>query len=337
MLYLKSRRNGNFLSLLLQHFRDKDGEGIIQPDERWSFQVAQTRKKGELFCWFGIAPIFIYWLNIISIPPLASIFTIQDLVYLWRPELLIITELPYITVVQSLNCCPQKAVASNSTANIFVTDSEGFWLQKLWGFPPPTMFLFFLGFSALKYCWRSQMTQNFSEEIRKFGDVLHRGFFITCIYLKPKTKLTGLAGIFSLTPAGIGSAFKLLIHRIQSFAIDVSGISAFWQIKSSKNPHFEWKSRMCQAWCSMLFFSLVAVLPARSFCYTMYEPSCFLQMTVMNCGVLGKHAFERCSVFLHALYFAESQICGSSEIQLYLKLFPTTAVFHWNQPVMPIF
>lgn len=34
MLYLKSRRNGNFLSLLLQHFRDKDGEGIIQPDER---------------------------------------------------------------------------------------------------------------------------------------------------------------------------------------------------------------------------------------------------------------------------------------------------------------
>lgn len=73
------------------------------------------------------------------------------------------------------------------------------------------------------------------------------GVFIICIYLEPKTKLTGLTGIFSLTSASFGSAFKLLIHRIQSFTIDVSGVSAFWQIKSSKNPHFEWKSRTRQA------------------------------------------------------------------------------------------
>lgn len=85
----------------------------------------------------------------------------------------------------------------------------------------------------------------------------HIWFFIIYIYLEPKLKRTGLTGIFVLTSARFGSAFKLLIHRIQSFAIDVSGVPAFWQIKSSKNPHFEWKSRMCQAWCSMLFFLLL--------------------------------------------------------------------------------
>lgn len=51
--------------------------------------------------------------------------------------------------------------------------------------------------------------------------------FIICVYLEPKTKLTELTGIFSLTSASFGSAFKFLIHRIQSFAIDVSGVSAF--------------------------------------------------------------------------------------------------------------
>jgi len=92
------------------------------------------------------------------------------------------------------------------------------------------------------------VTQNFCEEIRKMYLVMcYVGFFIICIYLEPKTKLTGLTGIFSLTSASFGSALKLLIHRIQSFAIDVLCISAFWQIKSFKNPHFEWKSRMCQA------------------------------------------------------------------------------------------
>lgn len=35
------------LSLLLQCLRDKDGEGLIHPDERRSLQAAQTRKQGE--------------------------------------------------------------------------------------------------------------------------------------------------------------------------------------------------------------------------------------------------------------------------------------------------
>lgn len=149
-LYLKSRRNGNFLSLLLQCFRDKDGEGIIQPDEGWSLQAAQTRKEGELF---GIALIVIYQLNIISIPPLDSASTIWGWVYPWCQAVQVIIALPYFTIVQSLNPCPQKAVASNASANTFVADSKGFWLQKLWDFFPHDISVL-LGFSALKYCWR---------------------------------------------------------------------------------------------------------------------------------------------------------------------------------------
>lgn len=237
-----------------------------------------------------------------------------------------------------LNCCPQKAVTSNSSANIFVTDSKGFWLQKLWGFFPHNVSVV-LGFSAQKYCWRSQMTQNFSEEIRKiYLVVCYVGFFLLSVFTwSLKQSSPGWQASFSLTSASFESAFKLLIHRIQSFAIDVLRVSAFQQIKSSKNPHFEWKSRIRQAWCSMLFFSLFAVLLARSFCYTMYEPSRFLRMTVTNCGVLGKHAFERCSVFLRTLYFTESQICGSWDTALFKAVSHHCTVFHWNQPIMPIF
>lgn len=144
-LYLKSRRNGNFLSSLLQCFRDKDGEGVIQPDEGWSLQGAQTRKEGELFCWLGITLIFIYQLIIISIPPLPSVFTIRGWVYPWCQAVQIMIALPYFTIVQSLHRCPQKAVASNASANTFVTNGKDFWLQKLWVFSP-TIFLFSLAF-----------------------------------------------------------------------------------------------------------------------------------------------------------------------------------------------
>lgn len=47
------------------------------------------------------------------------------------------------------------------------------------------------------------------------------GFLIiTCIYLEPETKLAGLTVISSLISANFGSAIGLLIHSIQSFAID---------------------------------------------------------------------------------------------------------------------
>lgn len=76
------------------------------------------------------------------------------------------------------------------------------------------------------------------------------------------------------------------------------------------------------------FFPLVAVLPVCSFCFNICEPAAcpvpshFLQMTVKNCGGFSRHAFERCSFFLHALYFTESSTCGYCEIQLYFKLLP---------------
>lgn len=92
------------------------------------------------------------------------------------------------------------------------------------------------------------MALNFSEETRKTHLVMcYIEVFIICIYLEPKTKLPGLTGTFLLTWASFGSASTLLIHRIHSFAIDVSSVAALWQIKSCKNLHFEWKSRMCQA------------------------------------------------------------------------------------------
>lgn len=81
------------------------------------------------------------------------------------------------------------------------------------------------------------------------------GFLIIiCIYLEPETKL--LTVTFSLTLANFGSAISLPIHRIQSFAGDIFGVSAFWQIKSSINPCSERKSRAHQAWCSMVFLWL---------------------------------------------------------------------------------
>lgn len=74
------------------------------------------------------------------------------------------------------------------------------------------------------------------------------GFLIIiCIYLEPETKLSVLTVTFSLTLANFGSAISLLIHRIQSFAGDIFGVSAFWQVTSSMNPRSEWKSRARQA------------------------------------------------------------------------------------------
>lgn len=117
------------------------------------------------------------------------------------------------------------------------------------------------------------MALNFSEETRKMHLVMcYIGVFIICIYLEPKTKLPGLSGTFLLTWASFGSAFKSLIHRIRSFAIDVSGVAALWQIKSCKNLHFEWKSRMCQAWCSThSFFPSCCCFACSCFCYPMSE------------------------------------------------------------------
>lgn len=144
------------------------------------------------------------------------------------------------------------------------------------------------------------MALNFYEETRKMHLLMHYvRVFIICIYLEPKTKLPGLTGSFLLTQASFGSAFKLLIHRIYSFAVDVSGVAALWQIKSCKNLHFEWKSRMCQAWCStrsFFFFSpLVAVLPARAF-----VTPCLRRLVLVGAVVfLVNTACERCSVFLH--------------------------------------
>lgn len=159
------------------------------------------------------------------------------------------------------------------------------------------------------------------------------GFLIIiCIYLELETKLAGLTDIFSLISANFGSAISLLIYSIQSLAIDGWGLSAFCGIKSLRNFHFEWKSRMLQAFCRMLFSFLLlqfCLLVLSALTYVSLQPvqclliSCrwLLRTVVVLVDMLLKDA-----VFLYALYFTESSICGCCEIQLYFKLLP----FHWN-------
>lgn len=157
--------------------------------------------------------------------------------------------------------------------------------------------------------------------------------FIICIYLEPKTKLPGLTGSFLLTQASFGSAFKLLIHRIYSFAVDVSGVAALWQIKSCKNLHFQWKSRMCQAWCStrsfFFFFPSCCCFACPCFCYPVSEAPCSGESR----GVPGKHGLWK--MFSVPAPHTQPKL-SSAEMQLYLKLSPTN-VFGWNQPVMLVF
>lgn len=156
-----------------------------------------------------------------------------------------ITELPCITTVRSLNCCPKKE-SRLTCQQLLLSQAVKVSGCKGVGFFPSQCF-----YSPWLFCTKIllEITNDAKlEEIRKMCLMMcSTGVFIICVYSKPKTKLPGLTGIFSLTSASFGSAFKFLIHRIQSFAIDVLGVSAFWQIKSSKSPHFEWKSRMCQA------------------------------------------------------------------------------------------
>lgn len=155
------------------------------------------------------------------------------------------------------------------------------------------------------------------------------GFLIiTCIYLEPETNLAGLTDIFSLISANFGSAISLLIHSIQSFATDGWGVSAFCGIKSLRN----FQSRMLQAFCRVLFSFLLM-----QFCLIVLSALTHVSLQPVQCLLISCRWLLRTvvvlvdmllevAVFLNALHFTESRICGCYETQLYFKLW----AFHWN-------
>lgn len=71
------------------------------------------------------------------------------------------------------------------------------------------------------------------------------------------------------------------------------GVSAFCGIKSLKNFHFEWKSRMLQAWCRMLFSFLLL-----QFCLFVLSALTYVSLQPVQCLLISYRWLLRTVVVL---------------------------------------